>query len=418
MYNKSLEDMNMTSKYTLEEIIASSSLLFKNKQVLKPNYTLKGIDDILHRDEEIRTYFEYLKDIFVGVSPSNIFVYGKPGLGKTLITKLVLEVVKQEAKKRGIDLCVININCDEIKTEHAILQKLVQAIPSDEPRRVLGNSTDKHNDYLKYLINHYQGIIILVLDELDKAEKPDMINKIIRTESEASGQFPTIIGITNDLKLRDRFPSHLKSVLCENDLIIKPYDAEQLADILRARVKMAFQPNVVPEVVISLCAAYAAQDYGDVRRAIDLLRVTGELAEVHDGLRLEEHDVEDAFAKIEVDRAVEVIKTLPTQSKTVLLACIYVFDSLQENITANIYEIYKKLAYEIDINVLTQRRVTDLISELNQLGILEGFNDFRGIKGRKKVITRITSKEQALEMLYKDERIEAIKDYPPSVFCR
>ena len=99
MYNKSLEDMNMTSKYTLEEIIASSSLLFKNKQVLKPNYTLKGIDDILHRDEEIRTYFEYLKDIFVGVSPSNIFVYGKPGLGKTLITKLVLAVVKQEAKK-------------------------------------------------------------------------------------------------------------------------------------------------------------------------------------------------------------------------------------------------------------------------------------------------------------------------------
>lgn len=418
MYNKSLEDMNMTSKYTLEEIIASSSLLFKNKQVLKPNYTLKGIDDILHRDEEIRTYFEYLKDIFVGVSPSNIFVYGKPGLGKTLITKLVLAVVKQEAKKRGIDLCVINMNCDEIKTEHAILQKLVQAIPSDEPRRVLGNSTDKHNDYLKYLINHYQGIIILVLDELDKAEKPDMINKIIRTESEASGQFPTIIGITNDLKLRDRFPSHLKSVLCENDLIIKPYDAEQLADILRARVKMAFQPNVVPEVVISLCAAYAAQDYGDVRRAIDLLRVTGELAEARDGSRLEEHDVEDAFAKIEVDRAVEVIKTLPTQSKAVLLACIYVFDSLQENITANIYEVYKKLAYEIDINVLTQRRVTDLISELNQLGILEGFNDFRGIKGRKKVITRITSKEQALEMLYKDERIEAIKDYPPSAFCR
>jgi len=104
--------------------------------------------------------------------------------------------------------------------------------------------------------------------------------------------------------------------------------------------------------------------------------------------------------------------------KGVLLACIYVFDSLQENITANIYEVYKKLAYEIDINVLTQRRVTDLISELNQLGILEGFNDFRGIKGRKKVITRITSKEQALEMLYKDERIEAIKDYSPSVFCR
>jgi archaeal cell division control protein 6 len=408
----------VAQKYTLEEIIASSSRLFKNKQVLKPNYTLKGIDDILHRDEEIRTYFECLKDIFVGVSPNNIFVYGKPGLGKTLITKLVLDLVKQEIEKRGIDLCVININCDEIKTEHAILQKLVQEIPSDEPRRIIGNSTDKHNEYLKYLINHYQGIIIIVLDELDKADKPEMINKIIRTESEASGQFPTIIGITNDLKLRDRFPPHLKSVLCENDLIIKPYDAMQLADILRARVEMAFQPSVVPEMVIDLCAAYAAQDYGDVRRAIDLLRVAGELAEARNGSTLVEQDVKDSCAKIEVDRAVEVIKTLPTQSKAVLLACIYVYDSPQENITANIYEVYKRLAYEIDISVLTQRRVTDLISELNQLGILEGFNDFRGIKGRKKVITKITSKEQALKMIYKDERIEEVKNYPPSVFCR
>jgi len=408
----------VAQKYTLEEIIASSSRLFKNKQVLKPNYTLKGIDDILHRDEEIRIYFEYLKDIFVGVSPNNIFIYGKPGLGKTLITKLVLDLVKQEVKKRGIDLCVININCDEIKTEHAILQKLVQEIPSDEPRRIIGNSTDKHNEYLKYLINHYQGIIIIVLDELDKADKPEMINKIIRTESEASGQFPTIIGITNDLKLRDRFPPHLKSVLCENDLIIKPYDATQLADILRARTEMAFQPNVVPEMVIDLCAAYAAQDYGDVRRAIDLLRVAGELAEARNESTLVEQDVKDSCAKIEVDRAIEVIKTLSTQSKAVLLACIYVYDSPQENITANIYEVYKKLAYEIDINVLTQRRVTDLISELNQLGILEGFNDFRGIKGRKKVITKITSKEQALQMLYKDERIEEVKNYHPSVFCR
>ena len=85
----------MTPKVRLEDIIQMDNSLFKNKQVLKPNYTLKGIDDVLHRDDEIKTYYEYLKDIFRGVSPSNIFIYGKPGLGKTLITKLVLEEVKR-----------------------------------------------------------------------------------------------------------------------------------------------------------------------------------------------------------------------------------------------------------------------------------------------------------------------------------
>jgi cell division control protein 6 len=91
----------VTPKFTLDEIIESTSSLFKNKQVLKPNYTLKELDDVLHRDEEIRKYYEYLKDIFRGVSPSNLFIYGKPGLGKTLLTKLVLEEVNKKAEERS-----------------------------------------------------------------------------------------------------------------------------------------------------------------------------------------------------------------------------------------------------------------------------------------------------------------------------
>lgn len=408
----------MPPKVSLDEIIASNNRLFKNKQVLKPNYTLKGIDYILHRDEEIRKYYEYLKDIFSGVSPSNVFIYGKPGLGKTLLTKLVFEEIKREADVRGINLCIININCEETKTEHAILQRLVQEITSDEPRRIIGNSIDKHSVYLKSLINAYTGIIIIILDELDKATNPEMINKIIRTESNASGQFPTIIGITNDTGLRDRFPPHLKSVLCENDLIINPYNADQLQDIIRARVDIAFKPGVVDNNVILRCAAFAAHEYGDVRRAIDLLRVAGEIAEARNGPSVTEQDVKDACEKIEVDRAIEIVKTLPTQSKAALLSCIYVFDSAKETTTVNIYDVYKKIATAVDVDILTQRRVTDLLAELDQLGIIEGFNDFRGRHGRKKVITKITSKKTALETLYNDFWIGVVRDVTPSVFFR
>lgn len=412
------EILTIPPKISLDDILNTENSLFKNKQVLKPNYTLRNLDDVLHRDDEIRKYYEYLKDIFIGVSPNNIFIYGKPGLGKTLLTKLVLEEVRKKADERGIELCIININCDEVRSEHAILQRLVKEMPSNEPRWILSNSRDKHNQYLKYLINHYQGIILIVLDELDKADTPDMINKIIRTESEASGQFPTIIGITNDLGLRDKFPSHLKSVLCENELIIKPYEAEQLTDIIKARVKIAYKPNVVDEIAIGLCAALAAQEYGDVRRAIDLLRISGELAEERKSNSIEEIDVRKACDALERDRFIEVIKTLPTQSKAVLLSCVYIDGSSKENITSNIYSAYTKISTALGIDVLTQRRVTDLLSELNQLCIIEGYNEFRGRKGRKKVITKITSKEQALITLYDDFEISAIKDMHPSVFLR
>ena len=81
----------------MDDILNTENSLFNNKQVLKPNYTLRTLDDVLHRDDEIRKYYEYLKDIFIGVSPNNLFIYGKPGLGKTLLTKLVLEEVRKKA---------------------------------------------------------------------------------------------------------------------------------------------------------------------------------------------------------------------------------------------------------------------------------------------------------------------------------
>lgn len=400
--------------------MAVDKKLFINKHVVKPNYTLSGIEEILHRDVEIKTYYEYLKDIFSGVSPNNIFIYGKPGLGKTVLTKWVLEEVKKEAENRNIDLCIININCEEIKTEHSILQKIVQELPTpnNEPRKVIGNSTSKHNEYLKYLVNDYKGIIIIVFDEMDKATNPEMINRIIRIQSISSGQFPTIIGITNDLELKEKFPPHLKSTLCENSLIINPYDAEQLIDIIKARVKIAFKPNVVSHVVVHLCAAYAAQEHGDARRAIDLLRVSGEIAESKASIVLDEQDVRDAHDKLELDRVIEVVKTLPTQSKTVLLACIYVYNSPKENTMNNIYFVYSIICKAIEIDTLTQRRVTDLLAELNQLGIIEGMNVYQGRYGRKKIITNITSKEQTLETLYHDYHLKIIEEIPQSNFYK
>lgn len=404
----------MTPKFTLAEILESGNNLFKNKNAVKPNYALGSIDNILHRDAEIRTFFEYLKDIFYGVSPSNVFLYGKPGLGKTALTTLILDEIIREAENRGIDLCVININCDEIRTEHAIIQRITRELPlpAGEKRRVIGNSIAKHNTYFKELVDSYPGIIIIVFDELDKAVNPDMINRIIRTQSKASGQFPTVIGITNDLELKDRFSPHLKSVLCENGLIINPYNALQLTDILRARAEIAFKPDVVPQDVISLCAAYAAQEYGDVRRAIDLLRVSGEIAESKKHSVIEEEDVRAAHDKLELDKIIEVVKTLPTQSKTALLACIYVDDIPKENDTNNIYTVYKAICQDVGIDILTQRRMNDLLSELNQLGIIEESKLFKGRYGRKKVITKISSKELVLKTLYQDFHLSDIAGIP------
>ena len=397
---------------SLKEFLNFDNSLFLNKHVLKPNYTLQGIDQLLHRDNEINIYYQYLKDIFRGSSPNNIFVYGKPGLGKTLITKWVLQEVKTEADNRNIDLCIININCDSSGTEHAIVQDINEGLPApqNEKKKNIVNSKAKQIKYFEHLLDNYPGIVLIVLDEIDKAQNPEIINTIIRKKSELSGQYPCVICITNELNLNERFPPHLQSVLCENSLIISPYDAEQLTDIIRARIKMAFKPNTVDEVVAPLCAALAAQEHGDARRAIDLLRVAGEIAEIESKPKIEEIDVRRALERIEIDRVIEVIKTLPSQSKISLMSCLYVFESDLECNMNNIYGTYTAICRHIDIDPLTQRRVTDLLSELDQLGIIDGENHFKGRYGRKKIITRIFSKNFMLETLFQDYRLKSLRD--------
>jgi cell division control protein 6 len=271
-------------------------------------------------------------------------------------------------------------------------------------------------------VDYVERVAVIMLDEIDKlVEKSgdDTLYNLSRMNSELDNSRVSIIGISNDLKFTDFLDPRVKSSLGEEEIVFPPYDANQLRDILQHRSDVAFKNDSLSEDVLPLCAAFAAQEHGDARRALDLLRTAGELAERDQAEDVTEEHVRRAQDKIELDRVVEVVRTLPTQSKLVLYAILLLEDNGVHNVnTGEVYNIYKTLCDELDADVLTQRRVTDLISELDMLGIVNAVVVSKGRYGRTKEISLSVPVEETEAVLEADSRLSDIENVTPFVQAR
>ncbi len=271
-------------------------------------------------------------------------------------------------------------------------------------------------------VDFSERVVVIMLDEIDKlVEKSgdDTLYNLSRMNSDLEHSKVSIIGISNDLKFTDFLDPRVKSSLGEEEIVFPPYDANQLRDILEHRASAAFMDDALTEEVIPLCAAFAAQEHGDARRALDLLRTAGELAERGDTEEVTEHHVRAAQDKIELDRVVEVVRTLPTQSKLVLYAIISLEKSGAKSInTGEVYNVYKVLCQEVDSDVLTQRRVSDLISELDMLGIVNAVVVSKGRYGRTTEINMSVPLEETETVLITDSRLSDLEEVRPYIQSR
>jgi cell division control protein 6 len=175
--------------------------------------------------------------------------------------------------------------------------------------------------------------------------------------------------------------------LSEEELIFPPYNALQIQDILRQRSLLAFKENAVSPGVVEKCSAYAAREHGDVRRAIDLLRVAGELAERSGSMIVNIDHLDAAESKVESDKIISAAVNQPKQFQCVLYAILLISPQQRQFYTGEIYEVYSTLCKKHGFNVLTQRRVSDILAELDMLGIINAKIISKGRYGR----TRETS---------------------------
>lgn len=403
----------------LFEGLLETSTIFKNREYLRPSYVP---DELPHRDEQIQQLAQILVAPLRGETPSNVLIYGKTGTGKTACVKYVKKELESIAYRAPQGIEVVYLNCEVINTQYRILASLTNLFldkirerhenygsASGFPERVpmTGWPTDEVYRFFLRALEHEKQFAVVVLDEIDKLVSrgcEDVLYKLTRVNSDLMNARVSIVGISNDLNFLGYLDPRIQSSLGGEELVFPPYNALQLKDILERRAELSFLDGAIGDGVISLCAAHAARENGDARKALDLLRVAGEVAEREGAEKVEESHVKKAYEKIEQDRAIEVVRSLPTQSKLVLCSVVLLSEmGSNKIITGDVYNVYCTLSRHNGLDVLTRRRVSDLISELDMLGILNVQLISEGRYGRTKRITLNIPPAQAMA---------AVRDYP------
>jgi len=331
--------------------------IFKNRDILSPLFVPDTLQD---RKKEVEIISQYLGYILDGATPPNILITGPPGSGKTVTIKYILNELQKH-------------------TDAPI--KYVKA--DGTAYQVAASIAERRDPGFLNLINKIREKIqgkkaIIVLDEVDKMLAKDSDRLLYHLSRE-----PDIctITISNKLTVMSMITDpRVLSSFQPRRINFPPYNANQLTEILEYRAERAFYDNVLEDSVIPLCAAMAAQRNGDARYALELLTFAADIAIRNKQKKITEEHVRAAQDEVEIEFIRNSIAELRENQKLLLYATLI----SKEKTPRRVYKTYNKLAKQYGINSLTQRRLSQLLRELELYGLVEievvGRGRGRGVK--------------------------------------
>ncbi|MCD6235702.1 MAG: ORC1-type DNA replication protein [Thaumarchaeota archaeon] len=361
--------------------------IFKDEEKLSLDYIPRKLP---HRERELSLLKAFFSSVVNGSSriSTRVLLTGSVGTGKSALVKLFGSIAVEEAKRKGVDLRFIYVNCRISKTTFTILSRIAKELDPMISSRGFSNQELFHK-VLNYLESR-GAYAIVALDEVDVlvSREEDVFYFLTRIGEERE-KVPRIslIMITRNPEIFDMLDESTRSSLLGNVIYLNEYSREQLYDIVKFRADEALIPNVLMEESLRLIADVAGER-GDARYALDILWRAGKYAEAEGSAKITPEHVRKASASVYPAIRREHLEFLTEHEQLILLALSRALQAGEAYVTAGeLYQDYKLVCEEYLVEPRAYTRFWEYLQRLDDLGIIRINVRSEGARGRRSYVS-------------------------------
>ena len=345
---------NFQYEYKKLSYIAFLRMLHDNHSDIVTNPDLLSEDyipsEIPARESQINELLFCISPLNERKPPINVWVYGKPGSGKTGTCKLLLKKLEHE-----LHIHSLYINCWENNTFFAVLDNIVRQL------RILGAERLHTSFKLERLKKYFEKrSLVLVLDEIDMPNKRER-NDILYNFS----MIPRlqIICISNNKYALFGLDDRIKSRLNPKQLEFLPYSEDDLMFILKQRAEFALSPTSYDNKSLRLMASLAE---GDARVATQILRTAAYLADKQGCDRIDEIHVKLGYFSVKNMKRIYMLSKLTVHHRLL-------FEILQAQgplKSGDFWRAYIQKCQQLKVKHIAERTYNLYIKKLADMGLI------------------------------------------------
>ena len=359
-------------------------------------------EKIVSRVNEVEKIVRYISDYEQQQTVPLVSIYGRSGTGKSTLVRYVCNYFPE------IKLCFVNLR--KAKTVFGTINLILNEL--DQPSLASAQGMNLGMEKIRKAILtittlEKKKLFVLALDEFDvifydkRGNPSDFVYKLVEMQAElkSKGCLAMIFTISNNVLSDYDLDDRIRSRIGNSEIFFKPYTKEETLKILQQRSEEAFGKKI-DEKVLEECAKISFLEHGDARRAVDLLRVSAEIAAKEKKDLLVKH-VKDASKQIQKDRVEEVISSLSHHSKLICLVLAsktFGLDKMQHS-TMSIFEKYKEY---VQSEPVSYRRFSELLKDLENTGLIISDTRSNGQKGYRSEFQLVVDPRIVGEMINKE----------------